>query len=144
MAVIGEYNEDLKLFLETYRSRTIASKQSAIDIRTEITTKGKGVLETGKMYSFEYYTTEETFYDTNPIVLGLGESDNGHQLGINLHYMPYEARLPFMELVVKAFKRFPQFKGATDVSVQKQRAITSFTWEFLKRSFNLLYTTVYD
>ena len=32
MAFIGEYNEDLKLYLAEYRSRTIASKQSEIDI----------------------------------------------------------------------------------------------------------------
>ena len=143
MAFIGEYSEDLKLYLATYRSRSIASRQSAIDIRTEITTKGKGLLEAGKMYSFEYYTTEEIFYDTNPIVIGLGESDNGHQLGINLHYMPYEARLPFMEQIVKAFKRYPDFKNAADIDVEKQGSITTFTWEYLKRALGTKYNLTY-
>ena len=143
MAFIGEYNEDLKLYLATYRSRSIASRQSAIDIRTEITTKGKGLLEAGKMYSFEYYTTEEIFYDTNPIVIGLGESDNGHQLGINLHYMPYEASLPFMEQIVKAFQRYPDFKNAADIDVEKQGSITTFTWEYLKRALGTKYNLTY-
>jgi len=142
MAFIGEYNEDLKLYLAEYRSRTIASKQSAIDIPI-VGLKSKGLLEAGKMYCFEYYTTEETFYDTKPLVLGLGESDNEHQLGINLHYMPYEARLPFMEELVKSFMRFPDFKNAAYIPTQNQKAITTFKWEFVKRALGKKYNLTY-
>ena len=142
MAFIGEYNEDLKLYLAEYRSRTIASKQSEIDIPV-VGARSKGELEPGKMYSFEYYTKDETFYDTKPLVLGLGESDNEHQLGINLHYMPYEARVPFMKEIVKNFMRFPDFKNAVEIDTLNQAPITTFKWEFLKRALGKKYNLTY-
>ena len=103
MAIVGSFQEDLDIYLADYKGRSGASKQSDIDLKS-IGSTAKGELENGKMYSFEYFTPDETFYDTYPIVLGLGRSIDNHQLAVNLHYIPYEARIPFLSDVVRSFK----------------------------------------
>ena len=79
MALIGQFKEDLDIYLAESKGRTGASKQSERDI-VNAGAKSDGVLNPGQMYSFYYYTKDEPFYDSRPLVLGLGESDNGHQL----------------------------------------------------------------
>ena len=103
MAIVGSFQIDLDIYLKENKGRSGASKQSDSSLST-IGDKARGDLENGKMYSFEYFTPEETFYDTYPIVLGLGKSIDNHQLGLNLHYIPYEARIPFLSDVYRSFK----------------------------------------
>jgi hypothetical protein len=97
------------------------------------------------MYCFNYYTKDEIFYDTKPLVLGLGESDNGHQLGINLHYMPYEARIPFLTELTSSLAS--QIKGLTKGyalgNPENQSPITNFRWEFVKQAFGKKYNLTY-
>jgi hypothetical protein len=140
MALIGEFKADLDIYLTESKGRTGASKRSTSDILV-IGAKSKGTLEAGKMYSFEYYTTDETFYDTRPLVIGLGESDDGHQLGINLHYMPYEARIPFLTQLTATLKN--QIQSKADENPLKEAPITTFQWKFLKRSLGKKYNLTY-
>ena len=144
MALIGAFVEDLELYLAENKGRRPASKQSQMDI-PRIGAKGNGVLNPGKMYSFYYYTKDEAFYDSHPLVLGLGESDNGHQLGINLHYMPYEARIPFLTELTSSLGS--QIKGLTKGKAlgnpEAQRPITNFRWEFVKQAFGKKYNLTY-
>ena len=107
--------------------------------------KSDGVLNPGKMYSFYYYTKDEAFYDSHPLVLGLGESIDGHQLGINLHYMPYEARIPFLtDLTVSLQNRIAQLtKGKALGNPDAQQPITEFKWEFIKAAFGKKYNLTY-
>lgn len=143
MAIIGSFTEDLDIYLTENRGRTGASKASANDLY-KVGVKDTGVLENGKMYCFEYFTPDETFYDTNPIVLGLGKSIDNHQLGINLHYIPYEARIPFLTDVVRSFQNViaQQLKGATG-NPKSQGSLKEFTYDNLKsslaRKYNLKY-----
>ena len=65
MAIIGSFQEDLDIYLADYKGRTGASKQSDKDLKN-IGYKAKGILDNGKMYSFEYFTPDEIFYDTFP------------------------------------------------------------------------------
>jgi len=144
MALIGSFTEDLKLYLAESKGRTRASKQSQIDI-PRISAKSDGVLNPGKMYSFYYYTKDEAFYDSHPLVIALGESDNGHQLGINLHYMPYEARIPFLtELTVSLKTQIAALtKGKALGNPESQAPITAFRWEFVKQAFGKKYNLTY-
>ena len=144
MALIGVFKEDLDIYLAENKGRTGASKQSVNDI-PRIGAKSKGPLQPGRMYCFNYYTTQETFYDTKPLVIGLGESDDGHQLGINLHYMPYEARLPFLtELTVSLQSQIKSLtKGNALGNPSQQKPITNFKWEFLKRAYGKKYNLTY-
>ena len=97
------------------------------------------------MYCFNYYTKDEPFYDTKPLVIGLGESDNGHQLGINLHYMPYEARVPFLTELAKSLQSqiATQTRGSAFGDPSKQGAITVLKWEFLKQAYGKKYNLTY-
>jgi len=144
MALIGSFKEDLELYLTESKGRNRASKQSQIDI-PRISAKSDGVLNPGQMYCFNYYTKDEIFYDTKPLVIGLGESDNGHQLGINLHYMPYEARIPFLtELTVSLKTQIAALtKGKALGNPNAQSPITAFRWEFVKRAFGKKYNLTY-
>ena len=144
MALIGEFKEDLDIYLTDSKGRRGASKQSQIDI-PRVSAKSDGVLNPGQMYCFNYYTKDELFYDTKPLVIGLGESDNGHQLGINLHYMPYEARLPFLtELTVSLQSQIKALtKNEAAFNAEMQKPITNFRWEFVKRAYGKKYNLTY-
>ena len=144
MALIGDFREDLDIYLTDSKGRRGASKQSQIDI-PRVSAKSDGVLNPGQMYCFNYYTKDELFYDTKPLVIGLGESDNGHQLGINLHYMPYEARLPFLtELTVSLQSQIKALtKNEAAFNAEMQKPITNFRWEFVKRSYGKKYNLTY-
>ncbi len=143
MALIGSFKEDLDVYLTEYKGRIGASKQSDKDLKN-IGSSSKGLLINGKMYSFEYFTPDETFYDTYPIVLGLGKSDNGNQLGLNLHYIPYDARLPFLSDVFKSFKGI--INSAINKSIGNpvaQPRLSEFTYDNLKRSLGRKYNITY-
>jgi len=140
MALIGDFKEDLDIYLKESSGRVGASVRSSDDILI-MGAIGNGQLDAGKMYSFNYYTTEESFYDTNPIVIGLGESDDGHQLGINLHYMPYEARLPFLLQLTKTLKNQIQNKISDDPLTEDP--IPTFKWKFLKEALGKKYNLTY-
>jgi len=144
MALIGDFKEDLDIYLTDSKGRKGASKQSQIDI-PRVSAKSDGVLNPGQMYCFNYYTKDELFYDTKPLVIGLGESDNGHQLGINLHYMPYEARLPFLtELTVSLQSQIKALtKNEAAFNAEMQKPITNFRWEFVKRAYGKKYNLTY-
>jgi|TARA_B100000780_G_scaffold111918_1_gene78371 hypothetical protein len=140
MALIGEFNADLDIYLAESKGRTGASKRSTNDIQV-MGAKSKGPLAPGKMYCFNYYTTEELFYDTKPLVIGLGESDDGHQLGINLHYMPYEARIPFLTELTKTLQN--QIEGKKNEDPSLEAPIPTFQWTFLKRALGKKYNLTY-
>ena len=144
MALIGDFKEDLDIYLTDSKGRRGASKQSQIDI-PRVSAKSDRVLNPGQMYCFNYYTKDELFYDTKPLVIGLGESDNGHQLGINLHYMPYEARLPFLtELTVSLQSQIKALtKNEAAFNAEMQKPITNFRWEFVKRAYGKKYNLTY-
>ena len=143
MALVGSFQEDLDIYLADYKGRTGASKQSDKDLKT-IGSIAKGTLDNGKMYSFEYFTPDETFYDTYPLVLGLGKSDNNHQLGLNLHYIPYDARLPFLSEVFRSFKNVISTsinKASSDPA--NQARLEQFTYDNLKKSLGRKYNITY-
>ena len=143
MAIIGSFKEDLELYLSENKGRTGASRASDKDL-LKIGSKDKGVLENGKMYSFEYFTPDEFFYDTYPIVLGLGKSVDNHQLGINLHYIPYDARIPFLTDVVRSFQSVisQQVRAATG-NPKAQGSLREFTYDNLKSSLGRKYNLKY-
>jgi len=140
MGLVGVFKEDLDIYLTESKGRTGASKRSIGDIPI-MGARSKGPLEPGKMYCFNYYTTEETFYDTKPLVIGLGESDDGHQLGINLHYMPYEARIPFLTQLTSTLKTQIQYNLNDNPLLEGP--ITTFQWKFLKRALGQKYNLTY-
>ena len=144
MALVGVFTEDLDIYLAESKGRTRASKQSSKDI-PRISAPCDGVLNPGQMYSFYYYTKDEAFYDSHPLVIGLGESDNGHQLGINLHYMPYEARIPFLTEITVSLQSIIQsrLKGNAIGNPKEQRPIPELRWEFIKKAYGKKYNLTY-
>lgn len=143
MAIVGSFQEDLDIYLADYKGRSGASKQSDIDLKN-IGSTAKGELENGKMYSFEYFTPDETFYDTYPIVLGLGKSIDNHQLAVNLHYIPYEARIPFLSDVVRSFQNVISTQiNNSPGNPDMQTRLKEFTYDNLKVSLGRKYNLTY-
>jgi hypothetical protein len=143
MAIVGSFQEDLDIYLAENRGRTGASKKSDAEL-SSIGIKARGELENGKMYSFQYFTPDEFFYDTYPIVLGLGKSIDNHQLGLNLHYIPYEARIPFVSDVVRSFQNVisTQINNAPG-NPNAQSRLSEFTYDNLKKSLGRKYNLTY-
>ena len=143
MAIVGSFQIDLDIYLKENKGRSGASKQSDSSLST-IGDKARGDLENGKMYSFEYFTPEETFYDTYPIVLGLGKSIDNHQLGLNLHYIPYEARIPFLSDVYRSFKdTILRETNTAPGNPNRQSRLNEFTYDNLKQSLGRKYNITY-
>lgn len=143
MAIVGSFQEDLDIYLAENKGRTGSSKKSDTELKN-IGSKGKGLLENGKMYSFEYFTPSETFYDTYPIVLGLGKSIDDHQLGVNLHYIPYEARIPFLSDVIRSFNNvITSTINKSPGKPEAQRLLNEFTYDNLKKSLGRKYNLTY-
>lgn len=142
--IIGSFTDDLDLYIAENKGQSKASKASSKDLLS-MGVKGTGVLDQGRMYVFRYFTEDETFYDTFPIVIGLGAvpGSRTNQLGINLHYIPYDARIPFMEDIIKSFSGFfeRQFNNAGEVA--KQTFNKDFTYEAVKKSLGRKYNLTY-
>lgn len=137
--IFGNFKDDLNQYLLEHKGQIGASKVSTSTI-LDIGQPSKGLLEQGKMYAFRYFTDDETFYDTYPIVIGLGQSINTtNQLGINLHYIPYEVRIPFINDIIRSFSNIieSQFKHAGDSN--KQIPLRDFTYDAVKQSLGKKY-----
>lgn len=141
--IVGNFQDDLDIYLAENKGRNGASKASTKAL-AKIGQKSKGVLDQGKMYSFRYFTEDETFYDTYPIVIGLGKSIDGHQLGINLHYIPYDARIPFVKDIVRSFGSIMERESGKALgNPNAQSFLADFNYETVKRSLGMKYNIKY-
>lgn len=142
----GDFEKELESYIKESKGLRNASKQSQSDLYKK-SVSFNGVLNAGKMYVFNYYTTDESWYDTNPIVLGLGMSDDGNQLGLNLHYIPYRIRVQLIKRIYTSFDSFikQQLKGRGLGNPLLQQPITQLNWNNLKAAygdfFNINYAT---
>jgi hypothetical protein len=146
MDVAKVFNDNLNTYLKDNGGRKGASERSVKDI-LDLSDKSRGLLKRAKMYSFEYFTKGETFYDTNPLVIGLGKSIWGNQLAINLHYMPYDIRKSFLEDLLNSLTRSisKQINGPKLGNPSSQNSINILNWENLEiaygKKYNLKYCT---
>jgi hypothetical protein len=140
--IIGNFNDDLNLYLAENKGQIKASKASTLALKT-IGAPSRGTLEPGRMYSFRYFTKDETFYDTYPIVIGLGSNIGLNQLGINLHYIPYDVRISFIQDIIKSFggifKSQLKFAG----NLERQTFIKDFTYDNIKKTLGKKYNLTY-
>lgn len=132
--------DELQRSIEEYvkanggQRRASSASQSQLGVLSD---RYGGRFDFGKMYFFQYFTQDEPWYDTNPIVLGLGPSDDGNELGINLHYMPYRVRKQLLTLVWSSFSRTikQQIDGPNLGKPTRQSALTGFTWNNIKGAY---------
>lgn len=141
----GNFEKDLKSYIKENKGRQKASKRSQIDLYKA----GKsfsGILNPGKMYIFNYYTPDEAVYDTNPIVIGLGKSNDGNQLGLNLHYIPYSIRVQLIKKIYISFDSFikQQIQGRSLGNPTIQKSITQLNWDNLKAAYGNFFNLNYS
>lgn len=140
--LLGNFNDDLTQYVLENNGLLGASKSSTYDI-LRIGQKTKGILFQGKMYSFRYFTTDETFYDTFPIVLGLGLINGTNQLGINLHYIPYTIRISLINDIIKSFSDFfksqLKFVGKPNYQLFNRNFTYDAVMQSLGKKYNLSY-----
>jgi len=140
--IIGNFNDDLNLYLAENKGRIGASKASTLALKTT-SIPSRGTLESGRMYSFRYFTKDETFYDTYPIVIGLGGGINSNQLGINLHYIPYDIRISFVYDIIKSFSSIFESQLKFAGNLKRQTFIKDFTYDTIKKIFGKKYNLTY-
>jgi len=140
----GDFEKDLESYIKENKGRKRASKRSQIDLY-KVSKSFGGILNPGKMYIFNYYTPDEAEYDTNPIVIGLGRSDDGNQLGLNLHYIPYRVRVQLIQRIYTSFDSFikQQIKGRGLGNPTLQQPITQLNWDNLKASYGNFFNLNY-
>lgn len=140
--IFGNFEDALNQYVKENRGRSGASKSSLISLKTAGVTS-KGPLENGRMYCFRYFTPDESFYDTYPIVIGLGNSVGINQLGINLHYIPYEIRIPFIKDILKSFSSLIESQSKYIGYPDKQLPLNEFTYDSIKESLGKKYNINY-
>jgi hypothetical protein len=129
--VLGNFEDDLNFYLSKNSSPRLASKKSNLDL-LEVGINSNGRLGLGKMYCFKYFSPYEKFYDRFPIVLGLGSAENDNQIGINLHYIPYEIRLEFIRKILKAYENFFDLQRNLIGKIHLQKENSFFNYDAIK------------
>lgn len=144
MDVSKTFNTNLNDYIKSNGGLKGASEKSAKDI-INVSDRSRGLLKRAKMYSFEYFTKDEPFYDSNPLVIGLGKTNGINQLAINLHYMPYEIRKSFLEDLLNSLTRSisKQLNSAKLGNPSSQSPIGILTWENLESAFGKKYNLKY-
>lgn len=142
----GTFRLELDYALSSNGGAKNASKFSQEEIES-LKPSNRGFLEPGKMYAFEYDTDLEPEYDEYPIVIGLGyynQKNTDNQLGINLHYMPYDVRLPFVELIIKSMQsHIEQELDKSFGDGAAQNPYPQFTWDNVKKAYGTMYNLSY-
>ena len=145
----GEFVQEVKEYVKGLGGRAKASKLSFPYINNLMKTKeavtSNGRLEKGKMYVFRYFTPAEQMYDSYPVVIGLGSSDDGHQLGINLHYIPYDTRLQFVQNFKDSYMGSitESTIGFYSFNAQAQLPINIVDYKSIKHAFGKKYNITY-
>ncbi len=94
-----------------------------------------GRFQYGKMYSFRYFTPKPISYDSNPIVIGLGPSTDGNELGLNLHYLPYTVRKTFLDRIWQSYSNVIESNLAYSGKPRNQSPLPGFNWNNLKNAY---------
>ena len=143
------FSQAIKDYVKEVGGRTKASENSFKEIadllKTSEAQKANGVLQKGKMYCFRYFTPDEKAYDSWPVVIGLGRSDDGHQLGINLHYIPYLSRVQFVQTFLDSYSGTVREStmGFRAFNVKKQLSMDTLHYKQIKSSFGKKFNITY-
>jgi hypothetical protein len=140
--IFGNFNDDLNQYLLENKGLFGASKASSIALLTR-GEESKGPLDLGKMYAFRYFTSQEFFYDTFPIVIGLGAINETNQLGINLHYVPYRIRVSLINDITKSFSDFFESQIQLAGNPNVQRFNRNFTYDVVMKTLGKKYNLSY-
>lgn len=134
----NSFKESVDVYVKSNGGTSAASKASQSQL-SYLGDSYLGRFNFGKMYVFNYFTQKEKYYDTHPIVLGLGPSDNKNELGLNLHYMPYKIRIEFLSRIWSSYSSSinGQISGKNVPKAKFQSPLSGFTWENLKSAYGV-------
>ena len=120
---------------EWFRSKGKSQKDTSIRVYA-------GPFQPGKIYVFRYEKPVSINrleqWDANPVVLSLGVVD-GVDVGINLNYLPYKAKLAVLDKIYKNFEsKIEEKERKSPGNVKRQTGILSFNantiQDFLKKA----------
>lgn len=128
--ISGIFEDDIREYLNNIGSvNTLQQSQDDLDA---VSSPFRGLFQPGKMYTFRYFTPDEEFYDTMPIVIALEYSMKENLIGLNLHYFPIDARIEILSRIIRSYE--PVFSSETrDRKITKPEQQRQFG-----RSFNYL------
>ena len=143
------FDQELKDYVRNMGGRTKASKESYNImkqlLKSSEATVPNGRLEKGKLYTFRYFTPDEPYFDSWPVVIGLGKSEDGHQLGINLHYIPYLSRIEFVQSFLNSYGGTIRENtiGTKALNAKLQSPIDIISYESIKSAFGKKFNITY-
>lgn len=137
---INDFNKTLDKYVKDNKGPVLASRQSQKDMSNQ-GLRSLGRFKIGKMYSFRYFTPDEPKYDTYPLIISLGAYQDGHILGLNLHYLPYTVRVDFVSRIIKSYTSFfsRQIAGNIIKNPRLQPALNGFNYNSLNEAFGSRY-----
>jgi hypothetical protein len=137
---INDFNKTLDAYVKDNKGLSQASKQSEKDISDQ-GLRSVGRFKEGKMYSFRYFTPDEPKYDTSPLIISLGSPRTGYQLGLNLHYLPYNVRVDFVSTIIKSYTSFftRQISGNIIKNPRLQPGLSGFNYNSLNEALGARY-----
>lgn len=107
MPELYEVNRDFKAYVELWEKKYGGSQQASSYVEnwyeetladkdsTYIETFSDGELTQGKMFKFRYDPKTKdrlSYWDRSPLVISLGKSPSGLELGLNLNFLPKEVK----------------------------------------------------
>ena len=128
---------DIKNYIKEHKSKILASRQSQGDLH--IIGDHVRTFNFGKLYVFRYFTPDEEIYDTNPIILYLGRSDDNNYLGFNIHYMPHHIRVNFLADIRRSFQNVIKYEIEKLNPPKRQRSLAGFNYNNLKAAYHNKY-----
>lgn len=138
-----------------YRSPKKASEESKQWVSNMISERnptvgiiGSGDFTSGKLYYFNYLPTlleGRELFDSNPIILSLGDAQYNGTLGINLRFLPFKVRVNFLnEFVNAASSRIDSASSGRKERIARLQSSLNITWDSLGRlrsKYKLQYAT---
>jgi hypothetical protein len=109
---------------------------------------GTAQFASGKFYYFNYLPTlleNREVFDSNPIILSLGDAQYNGTLGVNIRFLPFKIRVDFLnEFVNAASSRIDSASSGRQQRIARLQSSLNITWESLgrlRRKYKLEYAT---
>lgn len=109
---------------------------------------GTAQFASGKFYYFDYLPTlleNREVFDSNPIILSLGDAQYNGTLGVNIRFLPFKVRVDFLnEFVNAASSRIDSASSGRQEKIARLQSSLNITWESLGRlryKYGLEYAT---
>ena len=120
-----------------YRDAKLDSKDKTLVKTTE-------KFKRGKIYMFKYREPKSIAkiktWDASPVVLSMGQDEHGHDIGINLNFLPNTLREKVLDKIMESYASQIKnaMRGRNKADAKSQQNINSINYKNLSRTLSRL------